>query len=49
MNWIEKISRYYATGTWNKTRVRNAVKKGKITAEEYRQITGEAYEQPAND
>lgn len=43
MNWFEKISRYYAAGTWNKTMVENAVKKGKITAEEYWQITGEDY------
>ena len=42
--WFEKIRKYYAAGSWNKTMVRNAVRKGKITAEEYQEITGEVYE-----
>lgn len=42
--WFDKIKRYYKSGAWNKTMVRNAVKKGKITQEEYMEITGEAYE-----
>ena len=42
--WFDKIRKYYAAGAWNKAMVRNAVKKGKITAEEYEEITGEAYE-----
>lgn len=42
--WFEKIRKYYAAGAWNKAMVKNAVKKGKITAEEYRKITGDDYE-----
>jgi len=36
------IKRLYAT-TKDKTLVANAVKKGWITSEQYKQITGEAY------
>lgn len=42
--WFDKIKRYYDSGVWNKTMVRNAVVKGKITQEEYETITGEKYE-----
>lgn len=42
--WFEKIKRYYDAGVWNRQMVKNAVKKGKITAEEYETITGEKYE-----
>ena len=42
--WFDKIKRYYDSGVWNKTMVRNAVVKGKITKEEYETITGEKYE-----
>ena len=42
--WFEKVKRYFEIGAWNKAMVRNAVVKGKITAEEYETITGEAYE-----
>lgn len=41
---FEKVKRYYDSGLWNKTMVRNAVVKGWITAEEYTIITGEVYE-----
>ena len=41
---FEKVKDYYDSGLWDKTRVRNAVVKGWITAEEYRIITGEVYE-----
>lgn len=40
---FEKIKEYYQSGLWTKTWVRNAVVKGKITADEYKLITGEAY------
>ena len=40
---FEKVKRYYDSGLWNKTMVRNAVVKGWITAEEYTIITGEVY------
>ena len=39
----EKIKQYYSDGLWTKEWVRNAVVKGKITAEEYELIVGEAY------
>lgn len=39
----EKIKDYYDRGLWNKTMVRNAVIKGKITQEQYTEITGESY------
>lgn len=40
---FEKILTWYREGLWSKTRVRNAVVKEKITAEEYKEITGEDY------
>ena len=40
---FEKIKKYYEEGNWGKKAVKNAVKKGWITAEEYELITGEAY------
>ena len=41
---FEKVKKYYDSGLWNKTMVKNAVVKGWITAEEYTIITGEVYE-----
>ena len=41
--WFDKIKDFYDRGLWTKEMVRNAVVKGKITAEEYELITGEAY------
>lgn len=41
---FEKIKNWYLTGAWSKEWVYNAVGKGKITAEGYREITGEVYE-----
>lgn len=40
----EKIKSYYNGGYWSMERVRNAVEKGVITPEEYRDITGDNYE-----
>ena len=40
---FEKVKGYYEDGLWNKTMVKNAVKKGWITAAEYKTITGEKY------
>ncbi len=37
------VKGYYDAGQWSKKAVRNAVKKGWITAEEYEEITGEVY------
>ena len=41
---FEKVKRYYDSGLWNKTMVRNAVVKGWITPEQFKEITGEDYE-----
>ena len=41
---FEKVKGYYEDGLWNKTMVKNAVKKSWITAEEYQIITGKPYE-----
>lgn len=41
----EKIKRYYDTGLWSETRVRNMVIKGVITEEEYESIVGEPYKE----
>lgn len=44
-----KVKNYYDQGLWSKARVRNAATNPKsnpwITAEEYEEITGEAYEE----
>jgi hypothetical protein len=42
-HWFKKIQGYFPT-MWNLTMVKNAVAKGKITVEEYEEITGEKYE-----
>ena len=40
---FEKIKKWYESGMWTKKMVRNAVIKGKITEDEYTEITGEEY------
>lgn len=40
---FEKVRNYYEKNLWTKEQVENAVKKGWITADEYREITGEDY------
>ena len=40
---FETIKRNYDRGLWNKNMVRLAVRKGVITAEEFKEITGESY------
>ncbi len=42
---FEKVKGYFDRGLWNVERVRNAVVKGWITAEEFEIITGELYEE----
>lgn len=42
---FEKIKYWYDNGMWSIGMVRNAVVKGKITAEEFYEITGEEYEE----
>lgn len=39
-----KIKAWYDAGAWSKQWVHDAVGKGKITAAEYEEITGETYE-----
>lgn len=41
--YAKKVKAWYEAGEWPKSWVRNAVLKGKITAGEYRLITGEDY------
>ena len=40
---FEHIKELYDNGIWGKKFVRGAVAKGKITADEYAEITGEPY------
>lgn len=40
---FELVKRYYDLGFWSEIKVRHAVEKGWITAEEYVIITGKAY------
>ena len=40
---FEQIKKWYEEGLWTKAMVRNAVRKGKITAEQYEEIVGEPY------
>lgn len=44
MSKFEMVKDFYDRGLWSKTRVRNAVIKGWITADEYELIVGEPYE-----
>lgn len=39
----EKIEKWYKQGLWTKAMVANAVAKGRLTAEDYAEITGEEY------
>ena len=41
---FEKVKKYYDTGLWSAEWVANAVVKGWITAAEYEEIVGEAYQ-----
>ena len=49
MSKFEKVKLYYEKGLWDKSRIRNAVIKGWITAEEYENIVGEPYEEDTVD
>ena len=44
---MQKIKDFYDARLWTKTMVANAVVKGRITADEYQEITGETYTAPA--
>ena len=39
----EKVKRYYELGVWDEARVKNAVLKGAITPEQFKDITGKDY------
>lgn len=41
---FDHIKELYDSGEWSKKWVKNAVVKGKIRADEYKEITGEDYE-----
>ena len=41
---FELVKGYYDSGMWKKKAVKNAVVKGWITAAEYEEIIGEAYD-----
>lgn len=41
---FETIQKYFNSGMWNEKMVANAVKKGVITTEEYKTITGKTFE-----
>lgn len=40
---FEKVKKFYDEGLYTKAMVANFVKKGKITAEQYKEITGDDY------
>lgn len=40
---FERVKYYFEAGLWSKPMVKMAVKKGVITKEEYKLITGEDY------
>ena len=41
--WKERIKRFYNRGLWSKNAVAEAVEYGKITEDDYEEITGEGY------
>ena len=43
-NNYNKVKDYYDKSLWNTEMVKNAVAKGKITPEQYKEITGDVYE-----
>lgn len=38
-----KVKRWYENGLWTEKMVKNAVKKGKLTVEQYERITGKEF------
>ena len=43
MNWFDTINNYYKEGYYTATQVGVFVTKGKITADQFQQITGQIY------
>lgn len=44
---FKKIKRWYQQGLWTKHMVAQAVEKGVLTPEQYKEITGEPYTEEA--
>lgn len=47
MDWVTLITRYYQAGYYTDAQVAVFVVKSKITADEYKAITGQDYSAPA--
>jgi uncharacterized XkdX family phage protein len=47
MAWFNRIKKFYDAELWTKGMVADGVIVGKITAEQYETITGDAYEASA--
>ena len=43
MSWKARIKRFYDRGNWSKEAVKEAVEYGKISEDDYEEITGEDY------
>ncbi|MBV4445299.1 XkdX family protein [Clostridium tyrobutyricum] len=43
MDWLKTISSYYSDGYYTVDQVKVFVAKGKITADQFKQITGQDY------
>ena len=51
MDWFKSIKGWYnyGDGFWTKEMVADAVRYGKITSEQYKEITGEVYPTPGEE
>lgn len=49
MDWFNMIKRFHERGFWNDSMVGDAVVCEKITAEQYKQITGLDYQAPGQE
>lgn len=43
MSKYELVERYYGSGIWDERKVKDAVRRGWISVEEYERLTGEKY------
>lgn len=44
MDWFERTKMYYEAGLWDISRVKDAVKKDKISESQFKEITGQEYD-----
>ncbi len=44
MDWFERIKMHYEAGLWDISRVKDAVKKDKISESQFKEITGQEYD-----